>query len=140
MLTHGYRDQLIEDAFVVANNTSYVMAIFLNKIFSDKELVIVDRIGVYPSLTRTTIVTLQGIQGKRLCMIEDVVSTGREVDLVYLLSFLQGGGVGRVICLFDLEIASPLLLKGDRLIALCRPSPNLKYKRVAKYAGKERQK
>jgi hypothetical protein len=139
MLTHGYRDQLSEDAFVVANNTSYVIAIFLNKIFDEKELVIVDRLGVYPSLTKTKIVALQGMQGKRLCMIEDVVSTGREADLVYLLSFLQGGSVGRVICLFNLEVASPLLLEGDRLISLCRPSVNLKYKRVAKYAGKERQ-
>jgi hypothetical protein len=136
-LTHGYREQLIEDAFVVANNTSYVIASFLNQIFDDKDLVIVDRLGVYPSLTRTKIVALQGIQGKRLCMIEDVVSTGREVDLVHLLSFLQGGSIERVVCLFNLDIASPLLAKADSLISLCRPSLALKYKRLAKYSVKQ---
>jgi hypothetical protein len=138
MLTYGYRDQLLEDAFVVANNTSYVIAALLNQIFDDKELVIVDKLGVYPSLTRTKIVSLQGMQGRRLCMIEDVISTGREADLVYLLSFLQGGGIGKVICLFNLDIASPLLIKADRLISLCRPSLGLRYRRLAKYAGKER--
>jgi orotate phosphoribosyltransferase len=78
---------------------------------------------------------VQRVEGKRCCVVEDVLSTGREMDLTALLIFLSKGQLDRVACLYDLQIASPLLIREERIFALCRPSAKIGYERLAKHKG-----
>lgn len=57
--------------------------------------------------------------------------------MLRLLLFSRNARIDRVISLFDLEIASPLLLQKASLMSLCRPSREIKYERLPKYALEE---
>jgi hypothetical protein len=132
-LTRGYTESLDEHGFVVGNNTAYILAGFLQCIFDDKQLLMIDRLGPYPSLSRTRLIGLEKLGGRRFCMIEDVISLGREVDLIYLVLFLHNIKLERVMSMFDLEIGSPLLLGSTECVSLCKPRMKMKYRRFPKY-------
>jgi hypothetical protein len=133
-LTQGYSTDLPEDGFVVANNTAYVLASFIHQIFDKKDLVIIDRLGPYPNLTRTKLIDLSSkVQGKKFCVIEDVISSGREIDMTYLVVYSNDGEVERVASLFNLELANPRFIEKSRIISLCKPSAKIGYKRVPMY-------
>lgn len=134
LLTRGYSENLKEDGIIVGNNTAYVIASFLQQIFDDKFLIIIDRLGPYPKLSRLRLIGLDKIDGKKLCMVEDVVSTGREIDMTQLIVYLHKAELLRTVCLFNLEIASSRLIPEDNILVLCRPSKKLGYKRYPKYA------
>jgi hypothetical protein len=133
-LTQGYSIDLPEDGFVTSNNTAYVMASFLRQIFDKKELIVIDRLGPYPNLTRTKLIDLSNkVQGKRLCVVEDVISSGREIDMTYLVIYSNEGEVERVATLFNLELTKPKFIDTKRIVSLCRPSAKIGYKRVPMY-------
>ena len=136
-LTAGFSHPIPEDGFLVGNNTAYLLAGLLQSIFDNKHLFIVDRMGPYPSLSATRLRTLDSLDQRKFCVIEDVISTGRELDMLRLLLFSRNARIDRVISLFDLEIASPLLLQKASLMSLCRPSREIKYERLPKYALEE---
>lgn len=133
LLSKGYSQIPTEEVLAVGNNNAYVLASFLHQIFDEKELVMLDRLGPYPSLSRTRLLEAQRVEGKKCCVIEDVLGTGRETDLITLLIFLAKGQVEQVACLYDLQIASPLLIPEERIVSLCRPSPKIRYERRPKY-------
>lgn len=134
LLTDGYSRPLVEDGFVVGNNTAYILGGFLQHIFEDKDLLVIDRLGPFPQLSGTRLTGMHDrVAGRKFCVVEDVVSTGREVDLVSLLLFAHTAKVLRAVALFDLGIASPLLIPKGSFLALSQPSRQLKYQRVPKY-------
>ena len=135
LLSKGYTQIPEEEVFVASNNNAYVIASFLQQIFHQKELIMLDRLGPYPSLSRTRLLEAQGVEGKICCVVEDVLGTGREIDLTTLLVFLAKGRVQRVACMYDLQIASPLLVRDQEVISLCKPSPRVRYQRQPKYKG-----
>lgn len=133
-LTHGYYENLPEDGFVSGNNTAYILASFLHLIFENKFLIIIDKLGPYPSLGYFQTVDLEKINGKKLIMVEDVISTGREIDMTQIIAYLHNSEITRVVGLFNLEIALSRLISQDHTISLCKPSKNIKYLRVPKYS------
>lgn len=137
-LTQGYSRMLDVDGFIVGNNTAYILASFLRTIFEDKDLIVIDKLGPFPQLSKTRLYGLGELENKNLCLVEDVISTGRELDLIYLLTFLSKGEIKKVISLFNLEIAHSRLLTSDMIFALCKPSKKINYKRVPMYHGKRK--
>lgn len=138
LLTRGYSENLREEGFVVGNNTAYILASFLHQIFDKKELVMIDRLGPYPNLSKTRLIGLERIEGKKLCMVEDVMSTGRELDMTQLIVYLHKAEIVRAVCLFNLEIALSRLIPEDKILFLCKPSNKIGYKRFPKYAKQEK--
>ena len=138
LLTDAYSTYIKEDGFIVSNNNAWALASLLATRF-EKELYIVDRLGPSP---RVNIKWLQeigyNINGKRLIIVEDLISTGREVDLLYFFLDYIGVEVRRIISLFDLQKAGPILNgssgKKLTLLSLCRPLPKISgYKQIPKY-------
>ena len=134
-LTRGFSLPLDEDAFVVCNNNSLLMASFLHQLFPGKELVVLDRLGPYPSFRGARTAALDRIDGKKVVLLEDVVSTGREVDMTQLACLLRQAEVTKVVCLFSLEVARSRLLPESSLLSLCRPSRRLRYLRKPMYTN-----
>jgi orotate phosphoribosyltransferase len=133
LLTSGYAEDFVEDGIVVGNNTALILAVFLNAIFDKKELVILDRLGPYPNLSELRFMRLERVEGKQLCMVEDVISTARELDMTQLIMFLNKAEVKKAICLFDLEIASSRFIDRDNILSLCKPSTRISYRRIPRY-------
>ncbi len=134
-LTDGYNKELDEDMFVVGNNTAYILGLFLNRIFEDKRLVIIDRLGPFPNFSTFNANVLRLLNRRQVCIVEDVNATGREIDLMTLLVLSNNAEVKRSICVFDLECAVSRFLKRSNIISLCKPSRFLNYKRLPKYIG-----
>ncbi|MDO8848378.1 MAG: hypothetical protein Q7W51_08350 [Coriobacteriia bacterium] len=132
-LSRGYRDEFPEDAIVASNNTAYVLASLLQALFSHKQLVMIDRLGPLPDLTELWLLGLERIGAKRLCWIEDVMSTGRELDMTQLVVRQYNAEVTQAVCLFDLEVAKSRLMSPSKIESLCRPSKAIGYSRLAKY-------
>ncbi|HKJ31955.1 MAG TPA: hypothetical protein VKA34_09000, partial [Balneolales bacterium] len=61
----------------------------VNRIFEDKQLVIIDRLFPYPKFSPLRADSLFHLQKKKICIIEDVIATGREIDLLILLALTQ---------------------------------------------------
>lgn len=137
LLTRGYTENLIEEGFIVGNNTAYIIASFLNQIFYKKDLVIIDRLGPYPHLSKMRLIGLETIGGKKLCMVEDVISTGRELDMIQLVAYLNKAEISKAVCLFNLDIASSRLVAEDTILSLCNPSRKIGYKRIPKYSKEQ---
>ncbi len=133
LLTNAFSKDIQEHGFVVGNNTAYVLASFLQLIFDNKELIMIDRLGPYPKLSKTRLIDLGIAEGKRYCMVEDVISTGRELDLTHLIVYLNDSFIERVITLFDLEVASSRLINDANIMALCKPSAEIGYIKYPKY-------
>lgn len=134
-LTDGFANELSEDIFLVGNNTAYLLAILINKIFEEKQLTIIDRLGPFPKFSSTRADSFYQLKKKKVCIIEDVVATGREVDLLALLALVQDAEINRAVCVFDLECASSKFIDSDKIISLCKPSCELDYERIPKYIG-----
>jgi hypothetical protein len=135
-LTEGYTKEVNEDVFIVGNNTAYILGLFLNRIFENKELVVIDRLGPFPNFSFLHSNILRQLNRKQVCIVEDVNATGREIDLLTLLALSNNAEVKRSICVFDLECAATRFLNDEENLALCRPSKFLRYKRFPKYLGK----
>lgn len=135
-LTSGYSKPLPEDGFLVGNNTSFVLACLLQEICCDKEVIVLDRLGPFPHLTPLRLIGYERqLKGKTFCIIEDVISTCREIDLITMTAFFLGGSVTRALALFDFEIGSSLLLGAPNVRSIVRPRELLRYVRVPKFQG-----
>lgn len=141
-LTSGYARPLEEEGFLVGNNTAYVIACFLQDIFDQKELYVIDRIGAFPDLSHLRLSGYaEQLRGKRFVLVEDVTSTGREIDLLTLSALFLGATATRVVAAFDMEIAASLLQGASSVVCLARPAMRIAYGRVSRLAqiveGKE---
>ncbi len=134
-LTDGYNKEVDEDIFIVGSNTAYILGLFLNRIFEDKKLIIIDRLGPFPNFSSLSANVLRQLNRKQVCIVEDVNATGREIDLMTLLALSNNAEVKRSICVFDLECAASRFLNESKLLSLCKPSEGLNYKRLPKYLG-----
>lgn len=134
LLTRGYTADLDEDSLIVTNNIAYVLAVYLARIIENRPLVMIDRLGPFPRLTPMRVDAIENLRQKRFCLVEDVVSTGREVDMAALLAVLRDAEIRRAVCVFDLEVARPRLVPSSSLISLCRPSRKLRWRQVPAYA------
>lgn len=134
LLSDAFSKRLQEDCFVVSNNIALVLTSYLQQIFDDKEIIIIDRIGIYPHLSEDMISPFfrNKVKGLTFCMVEDVVSTCREVDLTYLLIWTSKGQVKRVVTLYDLEMGSPILFPRDNILSLCTPKTTAEVKKGIK--------
>jgi len=138
LLTEGYSRDIIEEGFIVGNNIAYILASFLQQIFDDKKIIIIDHMGPYPSLSRTKLLGLnEKLREGKFIIVEDVISTGRELDLLYLLIFLSGSEVERAVSFLNLEVASPVVFDPKKVLTLCNPTLIIRnYKRLLKYGAK----
>jgi len=131
--THGFSAPLEADAIVVGNNTAYCMATLIHHIFDYLDLIVIDRLGPFARLPEAFLLGLERINRKRLCMVEDVISTGREIDLMQMLIYLEGAQLTTVVALFDLEISRCRLVHDTCIHSLCRPSVRIQYKRKPRF-------
>lgn len=138
LLTGAYSENLKEEGFIVGNNTAYIIASLLNQIFYKKELIIIDRLGPYPNLSKMRLIGIENIGGKKLCMVEDVMSTGRELDMIQLVTYLNNAEISRAVCLFNLDVASSRLVAKEMILSLCNPSRQIGYKRIPKYFQRDK--
>ncbi len=123
------------DGFIVANNNALPIASLLS-IFFAKSLFIVDKLGPSPRVNPKWLIEMKDkLEGKRLIIIEDVISTGREVDLLYFFLIYHRVEVKKIISVIDLQCAKPVLAKQNIILSLCRPSESLRYKRILAYQG-----
>ncbi len=134
-LTKGYTKKLKEDIILVGNNTAYILGMFFNKIFDDKKLIIIDKLGPYPNFSYFKSDILHYLNKKQVLIIEDVIASGREIDLLALLILTNNGEIGRASCIFDLECASSRFIKSELIISLVKPSQHIGYERIPKYIG-----
>jgi hypothetical protein len=60
-------------------------------------------------------------------MIEEVIATGGEIDraIIFLDSFKTE--ITKIIGLYNLDIAKPLLYKSSKVVSLCHPKKDLNY-------------
>jgi orotate phosphoribosyltransferase len=115
---------------VVGNDTAAVLATHLRLVLGSKVSVAVfDRLGPFPYLAKPRIASFPPL-GTKAVIIEDVVSTGREVDLIALLALVNGSEITRVLTVYDLEVAEPLLVPRHAVCALAKPSRALNYIRL----------
>lgn len=139
LLSKGYIDiELKEiDGFIVSNNNALSIASLLS-IFFNKQLFIIDKLGPSPRINPDWLNEMrEKLNGKKLIIIEDVISTGREVDLLYFFLIYHRVEVKLVISIIDLNCAHPVLLQQNKILSLCKPSVKLGYKRILAYQDKE---
>ena len=135
LISKGYVDLELKgiDGFIVANNNSLPIASLLS-IFFEKTLFIVDKLGPSPRIIPKWLIEMRDkLEGKKVIVIEDVISTGREVDLLYFFLIYHRAEVKKIISVVDLLCARPVLLKQHVVLPLCRPSKSLKYERILAY-------
>ncbi|MBX3134562.1 MAG: hypothetical protein KF689_14360 [Gemmatimonadaceae bacterium] len=135
LLVRAYTDDFREDyqhlTILTGNNTSAVLATLMQALLGPQvRVAVVDRLGPFPFLSPTRLRDAIS-RGEHVVVIEDVISTGREIDLLQLLAIVNDGQVVRVIALYDLDIARPILVEGRRLDSLCWPGNRIQYLRRA---------
>ena len=138
ILSKGYSQDLDADGFLVGNNIAYILASFLQLIFDDKELIIIDHLGPYPGLKKLRIFGEKlryKLANKKLIIIEDVISMGRELDSLYLFAFCYGAEIERAISFLNLDVANPVIFDSKKLSTLCSLPPSIlvDYERILKY-------
>jgi len=134
-LSKGYTDVELKeiDGFIVANNNAVSLASLLS-IFFAKPLFIIDKLGPSPRINPKWLIEIgHALEGKKLIIIEDVISTGREVDLLYFFLIYHRVEVKKIISIVDLNCAFPILPERSLVLSLCKPSINLKYRRILAY-------
>ena len=134
-LSKGYTDVELKetDGFIVANNNAVSVASLLS-IFFAKPLFIIDKLGPSPRVNPKWLIEIgHALEGKKLIIIEDVISTGREVDLFYFFLIYHRVEVKKIFSIVDLNCAFPILPEQSLVVSLCKPSINLKYKRILAY-------
>lgn len=116
VLSNGYQDELQEiDAFACSNNTGLILASHLSLIFA-KELLIIDRAGPLPKLpTRAS----PGIRGLNVCLVEEVIATGREVDLASLFIQMSGATLAKILAVCKIGPPRPTVAKLVPIKVLC---------------------
>ena len=106
LLSNGYQDELKGlDAFACSNNTGLILASLLGLIFS-KELIIIDRAGPLP---RFSTKTFPEIVGLKICLVEETIATGREVDLASLFIQMKGATLTEVITVCKIGSIQPVV-------------------------------
>jgi hypothetical protein len=119
-----------EVTLVVGNNTSAVLAMHARLVLGAcASVAVFDRLGPFPYLAKPRIDAFPPV-GANAVIVEDVISTGREVDLIALLAIVSGREISEVHTVFHLEIAEPLLIQRDRVHAMARPTLALNYVRL----------
>jgi orotate phosphoribosyltransferase len=115
---------------VVGNDTAAVLATHVRLVLgSTVSVAVFDRLGPFPYLAKPRLDAFPPL-GANVVIIEDVVSTGREIDLIALLALIRGSEVKRVVAVYDLQVAVPLLVPRDAVRALSQPARALNYVRL----------
>jgi hypothetical protein len=104
ILTNGYTDD-VDDIDVIAssNNTGLVLASHLSQILS-KPLMIIDHLG---PVSRLVSGRLPAAFETRICLVEEVVATGREADLANLYLQLRGATLEYILIAAKIGLALP---------------------------------
>ncbi len=114
-LSNGYTNSLEEKGFIACNNTAYVIASMLQLIFDSKSLIYLDKLI---AKRKTNIAKLniakREIQKNNLIIIEDIVATGREVDMLYILTRLLDGYINRAASVIKYSFAKTRLLDVEK--------------------------
>ena len=106
LLSNGYQDELNGlNAFACSNNTGLILASLLSLIFS-KELIMIDRAGPLPRLSTKT---FPEIAGWNICLVEETIATGREVDLASLFIQMKGAILTEVITVCKIGSIQPIV-------------------------------
>lgn len=119
MLSNGYQDELKGlNAFACSNNTGLILASFLSLIFS-KELIMIDRAGPLPRLSAKTFPEIVGLN---ICLVEETIATGREVDLASLFIQMKGATLTDIITVFKIGSTQPVVAQRQEVPMkfLCR--------------------
>ena len=118
-LTNGYNDEISEHGFLAANNNGLVLASYLQLIFPTKKLGITNKFG--PLLSPNPLLNIpcycDALEGCRFCAVTDVVSTGRELDLIAAIMSMRRSVISRAITVYDLQISRPIT--NINILALC---------------------
>lgn len=115
---------------LAGNHTAVAIAAMIRALLGPSVAVAVfDQLGPQAYLTRARIDVMRSLP-REVIIIEDVLSSGREVDFIALLALVRRSDVARVVSLYDLEIAHPRLIPANRVIALSRPARMAGYKRT----------
>jgi hypothetical protein len=93
-------------------------------------IAVFDQMGPQAYLARARIDVMRPLP-REVIIIEDVLSSGREIDFIALLALVRGSDITQVICVYDLEIAHPRLIPPARVVSLSRPAKLANYSRSA---------
>jgi len=142
LLTRAYTKEIDEDGFIVSNNNAWALASMLSRILN-KKIHIIDSLGPSPRVNSGWLQEIgRKINGSSLIIVEDLISTGREVDLLYFFLNYVGAKVKRVITLVNLERGEPIFksIKTEEgkncfsVLSLCRPLYKIEdYEVIPKY-------
>lgn len=114
------------DLIVVPNNTALFISSTVQAII-DKPIICIDRLGPIPALNLHSKTLSKALYEKKVILIEEVVATGSEVDrAIFFLKYMKAS-VEKIIAVYNLEVGMPMLIKGDKIISLCKPKAELKY-------------
>lgn len=104
VLSNGYQDELQEiTTFACSNNTGLILASHLSLIFG-KEFLVIDRAGPLPRLPAKA---FPDIAGQNICLVEDTIATGREVDLASLFIRMKGATLTEILAVCKIGPARP---------------------------------
>ena len=120
-------------AFVAGNNCGYLLMSYVQRLLPSIPVFMIDRLGPYPHLSDLRVGALQRLFGHKVCVIADVVSTGRELDLMHSYLRHADASILQAVSVFDLEVARPLAATCE-ITALCRASRFLDYVRIPRYS------
>lgn len=114
------------DYLVCANNTSLIIGSLLQMILN-KQVIAIDRLGPIPRLPKQKDQLSEKLQRKRVIIIEEVVSTGGEVDRTVLFLASLGAEIKKIIATYNLNVGRAMLPGANQLVSLCQPKEELGY-------------
>jgi len=110
VLSNGYQDEMRElDAFACSNNTGLILSSHLSLIFA-KELLIIDRAGPLPKLPTRV---FPDIAGLNICLVEETIATGREVDLASLFIRMKGATLTKILAVCKIGPTLPVVAQAQ---------------------------
>ncbi len=128
-ISHDFSRRCENTTLVVGNNTASVLATHVRLVLGPTVSVSVfDRLGPFAYLAKARLDAIAPMNDNAI-IIEDVISTGREVDLIALLALVSGREIKAVYTVYHLDIAEPLLVPRKIVQALARPAKSLNYLR-----------
>lgn len=137
-LTNGFRydyaknkEERSYDSLVVGNNTAFLLGCFVQRILPKLELFMIDRLGPFPRVSTIGVFQkYEKMRGKNILILEDVVSTGREIDLITLFGYLHDANVNNALCIFNLQVMNSVFFDPKNIVSLSYPAKDLEYERL----------
>jgi hypothetical protein len=114
------------DFFITPNN----MALFLGstlQTITNIPIIPIDKLGPIPSLQLHSHKLRNILEGKRVNVLVEVISTGSEIDRVIMFLNHMNTSIDEVIGIYDLEAGTAMLVEENRIVSLCKPKGELNY-------------